>query len=78
MQIKAGDTVVVIAGKDKLTKDKKGNMEEILERKNFLIRPAVANVDQTLVIFFFSFPQARFLMTNAKYCAIISKISAVL
>ena len=26
-------------------------MEEILERKNFLIRPAVANVDQTLVIF---------------------------
>mgnify|MGYP003301264403 FL=1 len=30
---------------------KKGNMEEILERKNFLIRPAVANVDQTLVIF---------------------------
>ena len=31
--------------------NKKGNMEEILERKNFLIRPAVANVDQTLVIF---------------------------
>ncbi len=30
---------------------KKGNMDEILERKNFLIRPAVANVDQTLVIF---------------------------
>ena len=31
--------------------NKKGNMEEILERKNFLIRPAVANIDQTLVIF---------------------------
>lgn len=31
--------------------NKKGNMEKILERKNFLIRPAVANVDQTLVIF---------------------------
>ncbi len=31
--------------------NKKGNMDEILERKNFLIRPAVANVDQTLVIF---------------------------
>ena len=30
---------------------KKGNMEEILERSNSLIRPAVANVDQTLVIF---------------------------
>ena len=26
MQIKAGDTVVVIAGKDKFTKDKKGNL----------------------------------------------------
>lgn len=26
MQIKAGDTVVVISGKDRLTKDKKGNM----------------------------------------------------
>lgn len=26
MQIKTGDTVVVIAGKDKLTKDKKGNL----------------------------------------------------
>ncbi len=31
--------------------NKKGNMDEILERKNFLIRPAVANIDQTLVIF---------------------------
>lgn len=29
----------------------KGNLDEILERKNFLIRPAVANVDQILVIF---------------------------
>ena len=26
MQIKAGDTVVVIAGKDKYTQDKKGNL----------------------------------------------------
>lgn len=32
-------------------KTKKGNLEKILERKNFLIRPAVANIDQTLVIF---------------------------
>ena len=30
---------------------KKGNMEQILKRKNLLIRPAVANVDQALVIF---------------------------
>lgn len=31
--------------------DKKGNIREILPRKNELIRPAVANVDQTLVFF---------------------------
>ena len=31
--------------------EKKGNIEEILPRKNELIRPAVANIDQTLVIF---------------------------
>lgn len=30
---------------------KKGNITEILERKNELIRPAVANVDQALIIF---------------------------
>lgn len=30
---------------------KKGNLEEILPRRNTLIRPAVANVDQVLVIF---------------------------
>lgn len=31
--------------------DQTGNIEEILERKNSLIRPAVANIDQALVIF---------------------------
>lgn len=31
--------------------DKTGNIEEILERKNSLVRPAVANIDQALVIF---------------------------
>lgn len=31
--------------------NKKGNIVKILERKNSLIRPAVANVDQALVIF---------------------------
>ena len=30
---------------------KKGNITEILTRKNELIRPAVANIDQALVIF---------------------------
>ena len=32
-------------------KDREGSIEEILPRKNELIRPAVANVDQALVIF---------------------------
>lgn len=31
--------------------DKKGNIREILPRKNELIRPAVANIDQALVFF---------------------------
>lgn len=31
--------------------DMKGNIREILNRKNELIRPAVANIDQTLVFF---------------------------
>ena len=30
---------------------KKGNIEQILKRKNELIRPAVANIDQAMVIF---------------------------
>ena len=31
--------------------DKKGNIREILPRKNELLRPAVANIDQALVFF---------------------------
>ena len=31
--------------------EKKGNIREILTRKNELIRPAVANIDQALVVF---------------------------
>ncbi len=43
-----GDDVEITVLKEA---DKKGNVEEILKRKNSLIRPAVANVDQALVIF---------------------------
>ena len=32
-------------------KDKEGNITEILPRKNSLIRPAVANIDQAIVVF---------------------------
>ena len=39
------------------TDDVEGNVTEILERKNFLIRPRVANVDQALVIFALHTPE---------------------
>ena len=40
--------------------EKRGNIETILPRKNELIRPAVANVDQALVIFSFASPKPNF------------------
>ena len=56
-----------------LDEEKKiGNIEEVLERKNQLIRPAVSNVDQALVIFAAAKPEPnlnlldRFLITMEK------------
>ena len=40
--------------------EKKGNIVEILERKNELIRPAVANIDQALVVFAVTKPKPHF------------------
>ena len=41
-----------------LDEEKKlGNIQEILPRKNALIRPASANVDQAVVVFALSFPK---------------------
>lgn len=40
--------------------EKKGNIVELLERKSELIRPAVANVDQALVIFAVTDPEPNF------------------
>lgn len=37
--------------------NKKGNIDEVLERSNELIRPAVANIDQALVIFAIKKPE---------------------
>lgn len=52
-----GDDVLM----DILDNDKNlGNIREILERKSELIRPAVANVDQALVIFALVSPQPNF------------------
>ncbi len=39
---------------------KQGNIEELLPRKNALIRPAVANMDQALVIFAAAKPKPNF------------------
>ncbi len=38
----------------------KGNIDRILERRNELIRPAVANIDQALVIFSMKNPEPNF------------------
>ena len=44
--------------------EKKGNVDRILPRKNELIRPAVANVDQAMVIFAADFPKPNFSLLN--------------
>lgn len=41
-------------------KDKKGNIVDIKERKNELIRPAVANIDQALLIFAAAKPEPNY------------------
>lgn len=45
-------------------KDREGNLVEILPRKNELIRPAVANVDQAMVIFAADYPKPNFSLLN--------------
>lgn len=45
-------------------KEKKGNLVRILPRKNSLIRPAVANVDQAFVIFAMENPKPNFLLLD--------------
>lgn len=53
-------------------KDREGNLTGILPRTNELIRPAVANVDQAIVVFAAKNPKPnynlldRFLMTMEK------------
>ena len=52
-----GDDVEIIVLDEK---EKLGNISDILPRKNDLIRPAVANVDQALVIFAADQPKPNF------------------
>ena len=43
-----GDNVIIEALDEE---QKTGNITEVLKRKNELVRPAVANIDQALVVF---------------------------
>ncbi len=45
-------------------KDRTGNVSEILPRRNALVRPAVANVDQAMVIFAVKSPKPNFHLLN--------------
>ena len=45
-------------------REKEGNLVRILPRKNSLIRPAVANVDQAFVIFTMEDPKPNFLLLD--------------
>ena len=48
--------------------EKKGNVENILPRKNQLIRPAVANIDMALVIFAAAKPDPNFNLLDRFLC----------
>lgn len=54
-----GDNVLISLKEEENSSDRylEGTIEEILERKNSLIRPAVANVDQAMVVFSVTYPQ---------------------
>ncbi len=54
-----GDRVKITVKQEENTTDryKEGTIEEILDRKNSLIRPPVANVDQAMVVFSVSYPK---------------------
>ena len=60
-----GDNVeIVVIDEEK----KKGNVEEILPRKNELIRPAVSNIDMALVIFASAKPDPNFNLLDRFLC----------
>ena len=54
-----GDNVLISLKGEENSTDRylEGTIEEILERKNSLIRPAVANVDQAMVVFSVTYPE---------------------
>ena len=56
-----GDDVVISITD---TKDMEGSLDEILPRKNSLIRPAVSNVDQAIVIFAAADPEPNLVLMD--------------
>lgn len=60
-----GDDVLIVSLDEE---QKLGNVEQILERKNELIRPAVANIDMALVIFAAAKPQPNFNLLDRFLC----------
>lgn len=54
-----GDNVLISIKEEGSSNDRylEGTIEKILERRNSLIRPAVANVDQAMVVFSVTYPQ---------------------
>ncbi len=56
-----GDTVEIEILDEK---DREGNLTVIHERKNQLVRPMVANVDQALVVFSFKDPEPNYHLLN--------------
>lgn len=81
-----GDNVLISLKEEENSTDRylEGTIEEILERKNSLIRPAVANVDQAMVVFSVTYPKIhldlldRFLIHIEKEditpCIVLNKI----
>ena len=54
--------------------DKTGNIVEILPRENLLIRPAVANVDQAVIVFALADPKPNYNLLD-RFLIMISTIS---
>ena len=60
-----GDNVEIVVVDEE---NKKGNVEQILPRKNELIRPAVSNIDMALVIFAAAKPDPNFNLLDRFLC----------
>lgn len=60
-----GDNVEIVVLNEE---EKIGNVENILPRKNSLVRPAVANIDMALVIFAAAKPQPNFNLLDRFLC----------